>query len=584
MAFRKLLNFRMFRDHTPGRIAWLLAALLITSCAVGPNFDAPDAPEVDRYTPEKISTLEKVDGVALQLESGRAIPEKWWGVFHNKEINRIIEAAIAHNQTLEAAEAAIRIAYFNAESQKGLWLPNVGAISNDSINLETNFRAYGNINPVIANQLYPTVGNVVTGIQSVNTQNPATSPYNLFLKQVQVSYFVDIWGKNRRSVEALEAQVDLQRYQLEAAYLAMTSNVVLTAILEASLRSQYMAIEKMVSTQKSLLEVLRKQFKEGWASKLDVLTQEALYAQTLQQLPPLQKQIAFARNLLTALAGDYSTAQLPPTFDLSQIKGPAHVPLSLPSDIVRQRPDIRAAEANLHAAAAQIGVAIAARLPKFVLGNTPVGDPSVFGYNAYHFSELFAPGTQFYSLASNVAQPVFAGYSLLNQQKAAEASFDLAAAQYRESVIAAFQNVADMLRALQADTKAVQAAIYSEEVSKKQLDIMQAEAKIGAVSILLLLNAQSNYLMATVSHAAAEGNRLADIAGLFMALGGGWSDQVLRKLPPNRNGARFSDEVAGVKAPVNPSLVTGLPDNPNIIPRGSWNPSLIPDFLKSPGN
>ena len=197
MAFRKLLNSRIFRDQAPGRVAWLLAPLLISSCAVGPNFDAPDAPEVDRYTPEKISTLEKVDGVALQLESGKAIPEKWWGVFHNKEINRIIEAAIAHNQTLEAAEAAIRIAYFNAESQKGLWLPNVGAISNDSINLETNFRAYGNINPVIANQLYPTVGNVVTGIQSVNTQNPATSPYNLFLKQVQVSYFVDIWGKNR---------------------------------------------------------------------------------------------------------------------------------------------------------------------------------------------------------------------------------------------------------------------------------------------------------------------------------------------------------------------------------------------------
>jgi NodT family efflux transporter outer membrane factor (OMF) lipoprotein len=392
-----------------------------------------------------------------------------------------------------------------------------------------------------------------------------------------ISYTPDVWGKYRRTVESLEAQQDIARYQLEAAYLAMTSNVALTAIMEASLRSQYEAIEGVIKIMYDALDTLRKQLDVGWASEADVLTQEALYAQAKQLLPPLQKQIALARNLLTALGGDYISAQSNDLFKLSELRLPKNIPVVLPSKLVRQRPDVRAAEANMHDAAARIGIAIGTRLPEFTIN-------SLGGASAYHFDYLFQSGTTLYNIIGGTNAPVFQGFTLLNKQKAAEANFDQANALYRSTVIQAFRDVADMLRSLQADTKAVEAATYSERVAKKQLEIIRAEMKIGAVSVLMLLNAQNNYMMATVSRIQAQGNQLADVAGLFMALGGGWSDQVLKKLPPNTNGARFSDSVAGVKAPVNPSLLPVMPDNPNLVPQGSWNPSLTPTFLQNTQN
>jgi outer membrane protein TolC len=253
---------------------------------------------------------------------------------------------------------------------------------------------------------------------------------------------------------------------------------------------------------------------------------------------------------------------------------PRKIPVVLPSKLVRQRPDVRAAEANMHAAAAEIGIAIGTRLPEFTIN-------ALGGADAYHLNYLFQSGTTLYNIIGGVNAPIFQGFTLPNRQKAAEANFDQANALYRSIVIQAFRDVADMLRSLQADTRAVEAATYSEQVARKQLDIIRKEMQIGAVSVLMLLNAQNNYLLATVSRIQAQGNQLADVAGLFMALGGGWSDQVLKNLPPNTNGARLSDSVAGVKAPVNPSLLPVMPDNPNLIPTGSWNPSLTPAILQN---
>lgn len=544
------------------------SSMILSGCAVGPNFDSPDAPDVSRYISEP--TTAGIGSRAPRLEVAEDVPQKWWEAFQNKKLNRLIESAIERNPSLQAAEASIKVAFFNAEAQKGFFLPQIGLTPTASANLPSNLFTTTVLNQKLFSQSYPTVYNKITSLAVPATTNPPpTWSYRLITPSATISYTPDIWGKNRRTVEGLEAQQDIARYQLEAAYLAMTSNVVLTAIMEASLRSQYFAVEKAIEIEKELLDRMRNAQSVGWVSELDVLTQEALYAQTRQLLAPMEKQIALARNLLTALGGEYPEDQSKFQFQLSDIALPKSIPLIVPSKIVRQRPDIRAAEADMHVAAAQIGMAVGARLPEFNLSATA-------GFSAYHFSYLLGPGTQFYNVLGTAVAPVFQGFSLLNLQKAAEANFDQASAMYRSSVIQAFHDVADMLRSLQTDSKNVAAAIYSEQIARRQLDIVRQQLKIGSVNVLMVLSAENNYLMTTVARVQAEGNRLADVAGLFMALGGGWTDQVLKNLPPNTNGARFSDSVAGVKPPVNPSLWPEFPKNSHFIPTGSWNPSLVP--------
>lgn len=535
------------RQFVSRAVALLVPVTLLglTGCAVGPDFISPPPPEVERFTPEKLTTIIGGDKGGQRLIFGAGIPQRWWQVFHNKNLNRLAEASIKQNPSLQAAEAAIKVAYYNAEAQKGAFLPSAIFNSNDSYNLLSNNRSLDTINQSTFNQAW-TPAALASGSAAPTNIGPPNAAYSLFLKQLTVSYTLDIWGGNRRSVESLEAQTDQQRYQLEAAYLALTSNVVTAAVQEASLRGQIDAIRRVIAIERELLGLLRKQFETGYVSQADVLTQEAALAQALQLLPPLEKQLAQQRDLLTALAGQYSTAEIEETFHLGALALPRDLPVSLPSKFVRQRPDIRAAEANMHSASAQIGVAIAARLPNLTLSANG-------GYSALRLAQLFAPGTEFYILAASATQPIFEGFSLLNKQKAAEAGLNQAGAQYRQAVVTAFQNVADALRALQADTKAVKAAAYSEQVSKKNLDIVRAQLRIGSVGVLALLNAQQTFLLASVARVQAEGSRLADVAGLFMALGGGWQDENLKDLPPNGPETPASEQIESVRGPVNSS-------------------------------
>jgi len=521
---------------------------ILAGCAVGPDFQSPPPPDVDRFTPEKIARVGNKDtGVGLAVE--REVPQRWWETFKNRKLNRLVEAAIEHNPSLQAAEAAIKVSYYTAEAQKGAFLPSLMLNSNDSLNLPSNLRSLGTINQTMYNQLFPTPANALLGVPVANiAQNPPTWSYSLFLRQLTVAYTLDIWGQNRRTVESLEAQTDLARYQSEAAYLALTSNVAVAAIQLAALRGQLAAVERVVKIERELLALFRKQQGAGWASEADVLTQEAALAQALQLVPPLKKQIAQQRDLLTALAGRYSTDPAPETFDLDELTLPRVVPVTLPAAFVRQRPDIRAAEAQLHSASAQVGVAVAARLPNITLSANA-------GFSAYKLAQLITPGTQFYTLAADATQPLFNGFTLLNQQKAAEAAFQQAEAQYRQTVIVAFENVTDLLRAIQADTEAVKAAAYAEKVSGRNLDIVRGQLRIGSVSVLAALNAQQTYLLAVVAHAQARGNLLADVAGLFMALGGGWQDQNLKNLPPTGPGGPTREQIEKIEGPVNANLL-----------------------------
>ena len=390
---------------------------------------------------------------------------------------------------------------------------------------------------------------------NVNPGGP-TNPYSLFLKSLTIAYSPDIWGGNLRAVQSLEAQTEQQRYQLEAAYLALTSNVASAAVQEATVRGQLAATREVIQEARNIVTILRKSYGIGAVAQADVLVQEAALAQMEQQLPPLEKSLAFQRDLLTALAGQYSTAQVPETFNLKALTLPAHLPVTLPSAFVRQRPDVRAAEAAMHSASAQIGVAIAARLPTITLS-------AGGGYQGYSMSQLFLPQTGFWTLAAGVSQPVFQGFSLLNKQRAAEAGLTQAEAQYRQTVIGAFQNVADALRALQADAKAVQAAVHAETVARKSFEIVKQQflmAEGSAVNMLQVLNAEQTWLAASVTRMSAEGQRLGDVVGLFMALGGDWKDENLKRLSPTLEPVLPTvPEVAHIDEPVNPDIFpTGI--------------------------
>jgi NodT family efflux transporter outer membrane factor (OMF) lipoprotein len=487
-------------------------ATLLASCAVGPDFAPPPSPEAKHVTPERPAS----PGEGQRFAEDKDIPAEWWTLFRSRPLDELVKEALQNNASLQASEAAVRIAYYNAEAQKGGFYPQVLLTSNDSNNLQSNNRALSQINPSLFHQFYPTPANVLTGIPSPSpaTNNPNAN-YGLFLKQFSVSFTPDVWGGNARAVESLVAQTEQQSWQLEAAHLALTTNVVVAAIQEASIRGQIEATKTIIAILRETLEILNRQYSFGSIAKADVIAQEAELAQFEQTLSPLEKQLEIQRNLITALAGRLSFEGPGEKFELKSFTLPSTVPVSIPSKLVTQRPDIKAAEANLHQASAAVGVAVANRLPNVTLSAN-------VGASAFHMAQLFAPGTGLYSAAANLSQPIFDGMTLLNKQKAAEAALEQADAQYRDTVVHAFQNVADALRSLQSDAKAVMTARKSEDAAKRSLDIVRMQLKYGQVSQIAVLNAQRTYLLASLSRVQAEATRLSDTAALFMALGGGW--------------------------------------------------------------
>jgi len=473
-----------------GAIAIVLSAAV--SACVGPNFVPPPAPDVDTYLPGKLASPHAGRVAGQHFVTGAQVSARWWAAFQSEPLNDLIRQAVEHNPSLQSAEAAIRVAQYNALAQRGVWAPQLTGNSTASQVLASN-----------AGVVFGDLGSV--------PQNP----FSLVTHQLTVTFTPDIWGGNFRAVENLDAVTEQQLFQLEAAYLTLTGNVVTAAIQEASLRGQIAATERIIAIERHALDVLKRQLQYGQAAQADVLQQDAALAAVEQLLPPLQKQLSQQRDLLTALAGQLSADEIMQRFDLAHLKLPTNLPISLPSRLVDQRPDVRATEAAMHAASAQIGVAIAARLPNITLS----GNGGTSGYN---FAQAFAPGTGFYTLAAGVTTPIFDGFTLYNKQKAAEAALEQAEALYRAAVITAFQNVADALRALQSDARAIQAAVHAEATAKASLDIVIKQLEAGQVNVLSLLTAQQTYLTAVVARVITEANRLSDTAALFIALGGGW--------------------------------------------------------------
>jgi len=462
-----------------------LSAALLSGCAVGPDFVAPPAPPVKGFLPGTAKTGAPDEHMAV----GADIPGQWWEVYHSPALKTLVERALKQNADLEAAQAALRAARENGIATRGALFPTVSAGFN------------------------PTAGRVGSDLSSPLASGAQT--YSLTTAQLTVAYSPDVFGLTRRTIESADAQTRLARFQLEAAYLALTSNVVNAAVQEASLRAQIEATHKIIAAETELLNVLRRQFNLGQAAVADMLAQEAALAQAEQTLPPLEKALGLNRDLLTALTGQYSSDEITEKFALESLQLPHALPVSLPSALVQHRPDIRAAEANLNSASALIGVAIANRLPLVSL-------TAQTGSSAANLANLFVPATAFYALGGNVTQTIFDAGTLLHRQKQAEAEFDQAYAQYRSTVIGAFQNVADALRAIEADARAEKAAKTAETAAAKSLAVVRKQLEYGQISTIALLNAQQTYNQAVLALVQAKAGRYSDTAALFQALGGGW--------------------------------------------------------------
>jgi NodT family efflux transporter outer membrane factor (OMF) lipoprotein len=477
------------------RIAPLLAAVamaLVTGCAVGPDFKKPAAPEVSDYTTGELASTVSTNvagGQAQRFAKGNDLSGDWWTLFHSRPLNELIEQSLASNADLKAAQAALSVARENVLAQRGVYYPSLSGSFSAS-----RQRQAGTLAPV---------------------PNSNTFLYNLYTPQVTVAYTPDVFGLNRRTVESLQAQEQEVRFQMIATYTTLTSNVVVTAIQLGSVQTQIDATRQLIDINSSMAQILHYQFAKGYVSRLDVAAQDSQLAQVAATLPPLIKQAAQLRDLLAVLAGQFPNKATSEKFELSSLQLPEEVPVSLPSALVAQRPDVLQAEANLHDASAKIGIAIANRLPNIQLSADA-------GSTALAMSELFTSGTGFWSLGAAATVPIFEGGTLLHQERAAKAAYTQAAEQYRSTVLTAFQNVADTLTALQQDAEGLKAAAGAEAAAKETLDLSQRQQQSGYASSLALLSAEQTYQQALINLIQAQANRYADTAALFQALGGGW--------------------------------------------------------------
>ena len=480
------------KSHATGLVA-LAALTLLASCAVGPDFKKPAVPQVNGYTQSPLSTTSSstnvAGGEAQRFMTGQDIPGEWWKLFHSRPLNALIERSLTNNPDLKAAQAALTVARENVLVQKGAFFPSIAG-------------SFSAARQKTSDEISP-------------TPNSGASYFSLYTPQVSVSYVPDVFGLNRRTVESLKAQAEQARFALMATHITLSANVAAAAIQEASLRGQIAATHQLLAINTNMLNILRNQLAKGYVSRLEVAAQESQVAQVAATLPPLRKQLVQQRDLLAALSGGFPSQAVPEEFELSSLQLPQDLPLSLPSQLVAQRPDVRQAEENLHSASAQVGIAVANRLPNLMLS-------ADVGSMALEAGRMFSSGTGFWTLAGSVAQPIFQGGALLHKQRAAQAAYSQAAEQYRSTVLAAFQNVADTLNALEQDANALRAAAAARDAASITLELARQQWQSGYANYLALLNAEQTYQQALINLVQAQANRYADTAALFQALGGGW--------------------------------------------------------------
>lgn len=505
----------------------------VAGCAVGPNFHRPAAPAGAGYTtaplPEATASANVLGGDAQRFVMGQDVAFKWWEAFGSPALNSLVEQAFRVNPTITAAQAALRQAQELVSAQRGYFYPTVAA----SYSFERQ-RLPGN-----------TATSSAPGPQGDGQNIVPSAPaqpviFNFQTAQLTVGYTPDVFGSNRRMVESLDAQAQMQRFELEATYVTLASNVVAAAIQEASTRAQIAATRRIIDDNEKSLQILLDKFKQGYAMRIDVAAQEAQLAQAQALLPPLEKQFEQTRDLIRALVGKLPNQEVEETFDLASLKLPQDVPLSLPSKIIEQRPDVRAAEEQLRSLNAQVGVAIAAMLPQFSISGA-------LGGGATEFPWMFRSGGPFWNLIGGVTQPVFAGGTLLHTKRAADQALRQAAAQYQFAVLAAYQNVADTLHAMLSDADALAADLAAERAARITLDLTRERMQDGYTDYLSALAAEIVYQQALLNLIQAQATRFGDTAALYLALGGGWWNRSGTATSASSGGPGPSHEVAAVR-------------------------------------
>jgi NodT family efflux transporter outer membrane factor (OMF) lipoprotein len=505
---------------SPARLALsLLLVAGLAGCAVGPDFKPPASPKDQTYlsgtaTAETVAVPDVLGGEVQRFVTDLDIPAQWWQVYQSKPLNDLIERSLKANPDIQTAIQSLKAAQETAKATRAALFPTLTA----------------------------------TGSGTHNQQSAALSPatsdgnpvFGLFTGLLNISYLLDIWGGTRRAAESAEAQAEAQCFLLEAAYLTLSSNVVVAAVTESSLRGQIAATERTIDIQRETLALLRRRLEIGQTSRADVATQETSLAQAEATLPPLRNQLSQQRHLLAQLTGQ-TTAHVPDeTFELSQLALPQDLPVTLPSRMVEQRPDIRSAEANVHSAAATVGLQTAALLPQFTFGLT-------YGSTATSFDTLFSDVLgPTVSVGLSISQTLLDGGANLAKRRAAIAAWEQAKSQYRSAVLTAFRNVADTMRALEFDALTLKAAANAERAAKLSLEITQRRMAAGDAGILEILNAQLTYQTTLMARLQAQASRYSDTAALFQSLGGGWWNRDAQGNPNPANRAIC-------KAPANPS-------------------------------
>lgn len=467
-----------------------ITALLAAGCAVGPDFRTPEPVADTQYTANPPAAQLSASGYPTQTMVNADVPAQWWTLFGNAQLDDTIRVALANSPTLTQASARLREAQENLAARTGA----------------TQF-------PQVDAKLNATRQQV--DLTSVGiTQFPSPGPFTLYNASVQVSYALDLFGGQRRELEGLQAAVDYQRFELEAARLSLAANVVTTAIREAGLRAQLADTTAIADAQQRQLGIMQERLKAGGVARVDVQRQQAELAQTQALIPGLSQQIDATRHQLAVYTGQTPGSAQLPTFRLEDLQLPETLPVSLPSELARRRPDIRAAEALLHQASADIGVATANLYPQITL--TASG-----GTQQMRARDLFN-SLNVWSLAAGVVQPVFHGGELRAQKRAKEAAYEQSLGAYRQAVLQGLQNVADSLRALDADAGTLQARADNAQQTRDTLRIVTQQYGLGGVSQFTLLDAERQARQAALDLAQARATRLADSAALMQALGGGW--------------------------------------------------------------
>ncbi len=502
----RLLEKLRKSEPEPGHILGWSMALLLAGCTVGPDFTVPSAPHALGYTADKLGTTTAVGGIAggqsQQFVYGRDVDAAWWTLFGSKQINAFVDEAIRNHPDVAAAQYALRAARETALAEQGSLFPQVST-SNSS-----------------------------TRERSAASGNSPASIFNLYDASVSVSYALDVFGGERRQVEAKWAAADYQQYELEATYLALTANVVNAALTEASLKAQIKATEDIIRLQSDQLTRIQQQFNLGAVPNSDVLAQQSTLAQTEANLPPLQKELAQERNALMAYLGRLPSQDRGESVELSSLTLPRTLPVSLPSSLVRQRPDIKAAEASLHEATASVGVSIANLLPQVNLSGSASTSAAKTG-------SLFTGDSMAWSVAASVSQKLLDGGSLFHQKEASVAQYEQSLALYKSVVNSAFEDVANALRAIQFDAKTLQSQSASEKAARDSLNMAQEQYKTGAVDYPTVSTAQQTYQSAVIARVKAQATRYTDTVALYQALGGGWwnrSDQTEQSQPRTNPG------------------------------------------------